>query len=213
MDAAQALPPRCSYERRTSMKSPTTPFLLGVACGAFATAASSAPVTYDIDPAHTYPTFEADHMGGLSLWRGKVNSSAGTIVLDKAAGNGTVEVTMDMRTIDFGHQALNEHAQTPDLFDTATYPTATFSGKLVDFRDGAPTAVEGTLTLHGVTKPVRLAINKFLCKPHPMAQREVCGADASAQINREDFGVSFGKDFGFDMGVALRISIEALVAS
>jgi polyisoprenoid-binding protein YceI len=184
------------------------PALLGLAFGAGAVAA---PATYQIDPAHTYPSFEADHMGGVSLWRGKINSSSGTITLDKAAGTGTVNVQMDMRSIDFGNQALNDHAQTPDLFDTAKFPTATFTGKLVKFQNGTPTAVEGTLTLHGVTKPVTLTVNKFVCKQHPMAMKEVCGADASAQINREDFGVAFGKNFGFEMGVTLRISVEALI--
>ena len=197
------------------MRTPTKlgPTLLGIACGALAAGAWAAPASYTIDPAHTYPTFEADHLGGLSFWRGKVNSSSGTITLDKAASTGTVEVTMDMKTIDFGHQGLNDHAQTPDLFDTAKYPTATFSGKLVKFQNGAPTAVEGSLTLHGVTKPVTLTINKFLCKEHPMQKKEVCGADASAQINREDFGIAFGKQMGFGMGVTLRISVEALLAS
>ncbi|HVY63347.1 MAG TPA: YceI family protein [Gammaproteobacteria bacterium] len=185
--------------------------LFGIACSALAGAALAAPATYNIDPAHTYPTFEADHMG-ISFWRGKINSSSGKVTLDKAAGTGTVDVTMDMKSIDFGHQGLNDHAQTPDLFDTAKFPTATFTGKLVKFRDGAPTAVEGTLTLHGVTKPVTLTIDKFVCKEHPMMKREVCGADATAQINREDFGISFGKQMGFNMGVTLRISVEALAA-
>jgi polyisoprenoid-binding protein YceI len=186
------------------------PTLLGIACSALTGAALAAPATYTIDPAHTYPTFEADHMG-VSLWRGKINSSSGKITLDRQAATGTVEVTMDMKSIDFGHQGLNDHAQTPDLFDTAKFPTATYTGKLVDFRNGAPTAVDGTLTLHGVTKPVKLQIDKFICKEHPMMKKEVCGADASTQINREDFGVAFGKQMGFGMGVTLRISVEALV--
>ena len=188
------------------------PTLFGIACGALAASAFAAPVKYDIDPAHTYPTFEADHGGGYSYWRGKINSSAGSITLDKEAGTGTVEVTMDMKTIDFGHQGLNDHANTPDIFDTTKYPTAVFSGKLVNFRNGAPTAVEGTLTMHGVTKPVTLTINLFKCGPHRTG-KEVCGADASTTINREDWGVAFGKNFGFDMKVTLRISVEALSAS
>jgi len=187
------------------------PALLGVALAALAGGAQAAPATYTIDPAHTYPTFEADHMG-VSFWRGKINSSSGKVTLDKAAGTGTVDVTMDMKSIDFGHQGLNDHAQTPDLFDTAKFPTATFTGKLVKFKDGAPTSVEGSLTLHGVTKPVTLTINKFVCKEHPMMKKEVCGADATTQINREDFGVSFGKQMGFGMAVTLRISIEALAS-
>jgi polyisoprenoid-binding protein YceI len=179
---------------------------------AFAAGASAAPVTYEIDPAHTYPSFEADHSGGVSVWRGKFNSSAGKITLDKEAGAGSVEVTIDMKSIDFGHQGLNDHANTPDIFDTAKYPTATYTGKLAGFRNGAPTMVEGNLTMHGVTKPVNLTINSFKCAPH-RSGREVCGADASATINREDWGVSFGKNFGFDMKVVLRISVEALAAT
>jgi polyisoprenoid-binding protein YceI len=195
------------------MRTSFVPALLAVACGALAGAAVAAPVTYNIDPMHTYPTFEADHMGGMSFWRGKINSSSGKIMVDKAAGTGSVEVTMDMKTIDFGIDALNNHAQTADLFDTTKFPTATYTGKLVKFQNGAPTEVEGTLTLHGVSKPVTLKINTFMCKEHPMQKKEFCGADASASINRDDFGVDFGKQMGFKMAVTLRISVEALVVT
>lgn len=191
------------------MRTSFIPALVSVACGALAAAAAAAPATYEVDPQHTYPSFEADHMGGMSVWRGKINSSAGKIVLDKQAGSGTVDVTMDMKTIDFGINELNAHAQTPDLFDTAKYPTATYTGKLAKFQNGAPTEVDGTLTLHGVSKPVTLKINSFQCKDHPMKKKEFCGADASATINRDDFGVDFGKQMGFKMGVTLRIQIEA----
>lgn len=170
------------------------------------------PVTYNIDPDHTYPSFEADHMGGLSKWRGKINTTRGKITMDAKAGTGTVEVTMDMSSIDFGHQKMNEHARSPDILDVAKYPTATFTGNLAAFKDGAPTEVRGNLTLHGVTKPVTLKINSFLCKPNPMSKKETCGADAIAHINREDFGVSYGKAFGFHMDVAIPISIEAVRA-
>jgi polyisoprenoid-binding protein YceI len=197
------------------MKMPTklAPALLSVALGALAGAAVAAPKTYNIDPSHTFPSFEADHMGGMSLWRGKLNTSSGKITLDKEAGTGSVEITMDMKSIDFGHQGLNDHAQTPDLFDTAKFPTATYAGKLVKFQNGAPTEVEGTLTLHGVTKPVTLKVNSFQCKEHPMQKKEFCGADASATINRADFGVNFGENFGFKMDVMLRISVEAVATT
>ena len=195
------------------MRTSFVPALLTVACGALAGAAAAAPATYEIDPQHTYPSFEADHMGGMSVWRGKINSSAGKIVLDKQAGTGTVDVTMDMKTIDFGINELNAHAQTADIFDVAKYPTATYTGKLAKFQNGAPTEVDGTLTLHGVSKPVTLKINSFMCKDHPMKKKEFCGADASATINRDDFGVDFGKQMGFKMGVTLRIQIEATAIS
>jgi len=174
--------------------------------------AFAAPVTYNIDSGHTYPSFEADHMGGLSVLRGKFNSSSGTINLDKEAQTGTVEIKIDTTSLDFGHDKLNAHAKNADMFDVEKYPTATYTGKFVDFKNGVPTAVDGTLELHGVKKPVKLTINKFLCKQHPMAKKEVCGADASATINRGDFGIDYGKQMGFDMNVKLLISVEALKA-
>lgn len=172
----------------------------------------AAPVKYNIDPNHTYPSFTADHMGGLSNWRGKINSSSGTITLDTAAQTGTVDVTMQMKEIDFGHEKMNAHAKSPEIFDVEKFPTATYTGKLVNFKNGAPTEVDGSLTLHGVTKPVKLKINSFLCKPHPMLKKEACGADATAKINREEFGVSYGKAYGFKQDVELQIQIEALKA-
>ncbi|HKT71638.1 MAG TPA: YceI family protein [Steroidobacteraceae bacterium] len=172
--------------------------------------AIAAPVTYEIDPNHTFPSFEADHMGGLSVWRGKFDKSAGTVVLDKEKSAGTVEVTVDMSSIDFGHEKLNEHTKGAEMFDVAKYPTALYKGKLTKFKNGAPTEVEGELTMHGVTKPVTLTIDQFMCKPHPMLKREVCGADAHGSLNRADFGVRFGDQYGFKMNVNLAIQIEAI---
>jgi polyisoprenoid-binding protein YceI len=170
----------------------------------------AAPVTYDVDPSHTYPSFEADHMGGLSVWRGKLDKSSGTIVLDKDKSTGTVDITIDTSSIDFGQEKLNEHAKGPDLFDVAKFPTATFKGTLAKFVNGAPTEVDGQFTLHGVTKPLTLTIDQFLCKPNPMTKKEVCGADAKATFNRKDYGMSFGEGYGFNMGVKLAIQVEAV---
>jgi polyisoprenoid-binding protein YceI len=171
--------------------------------------ALAAPVTYNVDPNHTYPSFEADHMGGLSIWRGKFDKSSGTIVFDKEKSAGTVDITIDATSIDFGQPKLNEHAKSPEMFDVAKFPTATFKGSLAKFKDGAPTEVEGQFTLHGVTKPLTLTINQFKCLISPMTKKEVCGADASATFNRSDFGVSFGDKYGFKQEVKLQIQVEA----
>jgi len=175
-------------------------------------AALAAPVTYQVDPAHTYPSFAADHFGGLSVWRGKFDSSSGTIVLDREAGTGTVDITVDTASIDFGHAKLNEHTRSAEMFDVQKYPTAVYKGTLTAFKNGAPTEVHGELTLHGVTKPVNLTINSFLCKPTPPANKERCGADASGTINRADFGIDYGEKYGFSMQVKLAIQVEATPA-
>lgn len=181
--------------------------LTGTAAG---TIGMAEPVTYNIDPSHTFPAFEADHWGGLSVWRGKINRSSGTVVLDKEAGTGSVEVEMDMASIDFGHDAMNERTLV-DIIHVDQFPTATYTGTLVDFEDGEPTAVEGTLTLHGVSLPVNLQVNRFQCQPHFRHMREVCGADASATINRADFGIDYDLDNGFFPEVHLLITIEAQI--
>ena len=179
--------------------------LLAAACATGAFAAD----TYQIDPSHTYPSFEADHFGGLSTWRGKFNKTEGTIVVDRAAKAGTFDINIDTSTIDFGHEKMNGHAKSAEMFDVAKFPTANYKGKLV-FKGDVPTSVDGELTLHGVTKPVTLTINKFKCIQHPMLKKEVCGADASATFNRSDFGVSYGTQMGFNPEVKLAIQVEAV---
>jgi polyisoprenoid-binding protein YceI len=174
-------------------------------------AAAAAPVTYDIDPHHTYPSFEADHMG-VSVWRGKLNKSAGKVVLDKAAGTGTLEVTIDLSSIDFGHEQMNAWAKGVEFFDVAKHPQAVYKGRLAGFANGAPSQVAGELTLHGVTRPVALKIHSFKCIPHPMLKRELCGADALGSFNRDEFGLDAGKPWGFKMDVTLRIQVEAVQA-
>jgi polyisoprenoid-binding protein YceI len=174
------------------------------------TAALAAPVKYAIDSNHTYPSFEADHFGGLSVFRGKIKSTSGTVMLDKEAATGTLDVVMDMSTIDFGNDKLNDHSKKKEMFDVEKFPKATYSGKLTGFKNGQPTEVDGNLTLHGVTKPVKLKLNSFKCITDMMSKKERCGADASGMINREDFGVSFGKDMGFKMDVKLLVQVEAL---
>ena len=168
------------------------------------------PVTYEIDPNHTFPAFEADHMGGLSLWRGKINSTSGEIILDKKNKTGSVNVVMEMLSIDFGHDEMNKRAKSDDMFDIEEFPQASYEGKLINFQDGAPTKVEGELTLHGITKNVDLEIKAFKCRLHPFKLREVCGADLRGNIMRDDFGIKYGKMLGFKMGVALRIGVEAI---
>lgn len=174
-----------------------------------AAAASAAPIDYTLDPTHTFPSFEADHMGGVSVWRGKFNKSSGKAQLDRAGGAGTLEVTIQTDSIDFGLDLMNEHAKKADFFDVAKYPTSVYKGSFV-FEGGVPVSVTGNLTLHGVTKPVDLKINSFKCIPHPMLKRELCGADAITTIRRDEFGISAGKDYGFSMDVVLRIQVEAI---
>ena len=184
--------------------------MLGVLLVLFTPFSFGKPVTYVIDPSHTFPAFEADHMGGLSLWRGKINSTSGEIILDKKNKTGSVNVVMEMDSIDFGNDKMTKQAKSDNMFDVEEFPQAKYEGILINFQDGSPTKVEGELTLHGITKKVDLEIKAFKCKLHPFKLREVCGADIRGNIMRDDFGISYAKMMGFKMDVALRIGVEAI---
>ena len=173
-------------------------------------AVSAAPVTYDIDPDHTHPSFEADHFGGLSVWRGLFRKTTGKVVLDRVAGTGSVDVTVDAASVDFGLPALETVVTGPQYFDTARYPTAHYAGSLGGFTDGAPTTLTGELTLHGVTRPLTLRLLSFKCTTHPLLKREWCGADAYGTLDRSQYGMDSGKEWGFRMQVTLRIQVEAI---
>jgi polyisoprenoid-binding protein YceI len=172
-------------------------------------AASAAPNAYAIDPSHTFPSFEADHMG-ISVWRGKLNKSSGKVLYDKATGTGSVEIVTELASIDFGLDVLASWARSKDFFDVKKYPRAVFKGSLQSPVDGVPTQLVGELTLHGVTRPLSLVVHSLKCTPHPMLKRDYCGADASGSFNRDDFGLGAGKEYGFKMNVDLRIQVEAI---
>lgn len=186
-----------------------------------ATAVSAQPVTFTIDPSHTYPSFAADHMG-LSTWRGKFDRSSGTITLDRAAGRGTVHVVVEVSSINFGLEQLDRTVLSAVLpsslcqtqcafFDAAKFPQAVYDGRLADFVGGAPTRVIGKLTLHGVTRPLNLKIEHFKCIADFMLKpRQRCGAEASARLDRAAFGIDAGQSFGLDMTVSLQIQVEAV---
>jgi polyisoprenoid-binding protein YceI len=176
-----------------------------------AVSAAMAADTYTIDARHTFPSFETDHMG-ISVWRGKFTKTSGTVVLDRAAHTGSVDINIDPASIQFGLPALDEHVKGADagMLDVAKFPAAGYKGQLV-FNGDVPTAVDGQLTLHGETHPVRLTINSFKCIQNPMLKREVCGADASGEFKRSDFGVNFGGQ-RFGQNVKLLILVEAVKA-
>jgi polyisoprenoid-binding protein YceI len=173
--------------------------------------AQAAPVTYEIDSRHSFPSFEADHFGGVSVWRGKFGKTTGRITLDREAKSGSIDVSIDTASVTTGLEDMDKHLRSADFFDVEKHPVATFKGTLVEFKGDAPTEARGELTLRGVTHPVTLTLKSFKCIPHPMKKgAELCGADAHGTIDREQFGISYGKNMGFAMWVRLAIQVEAL---
>jgi len=179
-----------------------------VAFAAAAVPALAAPQTYTVDSTHTFPRFSYSHFG-MSTQLSKFNKTTGTIVLDKAAKTGSVDVVIDMKSVDTGFEVFNGHIQGEDFLDTAKYPTATFKSTKVVFDGDKPSTVEGNLTIKGVTKPVVLKVTNYLNQAHPMMKKDAIGADANVTIKRTEFNAGkYAPYVGDD--VTITIAVEAI---
>jgi len=147
--------------------------------------------TYELDPAHTFPYFSISHLG-FSTMRGRFNTTSGTITMDKQKGTGSVEVEIDVNSVDTAFAKRDEHLRGPDFFNATEFPKMTYKSTKVTFNKDDSAVVEGNLTLMGVTKPLTLNVEKITCGVHPFNKKEMCGFDATATIKRSDFGVKYG---------------------
>ena len=171
-----------------------------LAAAALPLSADAAPENYVIDPYHTYPYFEVEHVG-MSWVRGRFEKTTGKFTLDAAAKAGTVELTVQTATISTGDnergergRARDEHLRTPDFFNAVEFPTMTFRGNATKWNGDAPAEIQGQLTLLGVTKPLTLTVLNWKCGPDPRTQgkRYMCGANATGSFKRSEFGMKFG---------------------
>lgn len=186
-----------------AMKLVVTAAVLSVA---FATTAFAAPMTYQTDANHTYARFAYSHLG-FSTQESRFDKVSGTITFDPAAKTGSVNITIDTKSVDTGSDLFNQHIQAADFLDTANFPTATFKSTAVKFDGDKPVSVEGDLTLKGVTKPVTLTITSFKAGEN-MMKKQAIGADATAKIKRSDFNMGkYVPNVSDD--VTLTIALEA----
>ncbi|HVY06196.1 MAG TPA: YceI family protein [Burkholderiales bacterium] len=167
------------------MKTRLATILIGAAVALPAAAADS----YTVDPAHTYPNFEINHLG-FSTMHGRFGATTGKITLDPAAKSGSIDITIDATSINTGHEKRDAHLKTEEFFDVAKFPTLTYKATKLKFNGDKLAGADGELTMHGVTKPVALTITAFNCANHPMTKKPVCGANATATLKRSDFGIS-----------------------
>ena len=190
--------------------------LAGIALGCLATAALAAPVTYNVDPEHTFPSFEADHFGGMSVWRGKFNQNSGTIVLDREAKTGTVDITIDTASVDFGLDNLNTHLKGDEagILRRREIPDCHLQGQARQ--------VQGRRAHRSSGRAHLARRHQAGDTHHPLVQVHAAPDEEEGvlrrgrrgrRINREDFGVGWGKSFGFKMDVKLAIQVEAFIAS
>ena len=162
---------------------------IAITLSSFITIPSIASDTYTIDPAHTLPVFEVSHLG-FSTQRGRFDQTSGKITLDLQKKSGNVSLTIAADSIDMGLAKWNEHLKSDAFFNTATFPNITFTSDHFEFVGEKLVAAQGTLTLLGVTKPIRLDIKGFTCGNNPFVNKDLCAADIEAHLKRSEFGMT-----------------------
>lgn len=189
----------------TSLKQLSAALALATLCAAPALAA---PQSYVVDSTHTFPRFSYSHFG-YSTQLSSFSKTSGKIVFDAAAKTGSVEIDIDLTSVNTGFADFNGHLQGEEFFDTARYPKATFKSSRVVFAGDKPTAIEGQLSIKGVTKPVTLNVTSFQAMPHPMLKKPALGANAFTTIKRSEFNAGQYAPYVGDE-VRIDIAVEAI---
>ena len=179
-----------------------------VLSSALAAPVLAAPETFVVDGNHTFPRFSYSHFG-FSTQLSRFNKTNGKVVLDKVAKTATVDIEIDPTSVDTGMAALNVQIQGQAPLDPAKYPPANFKSPKVVFEGEKPAAIEGQLTLKGVTKPVTLTVTDFKAAPHPMLKKDAIGANAYTVVKRSEFNAGkYAPNVGDE--VRIDIAIEAI---
>jgi len=183
------------------------PHLLALAITALPASAALAAESYSVDPRHTFPSFEVNHLG-FSIQRGRFDRTSGKITLDMAAKKGTADIAIETASISTGLDKLEAHLRGEDFFNVVRYPTITFKSDRFGFEGDKVKSVAGVLTMLGVTRPVTLEAMHFNCGDHPMNKKRMCGGDFVAKLKRSEFGMNYAIPAVADE-VTLRLQVEA----
>ena len=175
---------------------------------AVVTPAFAAPATYGVEPNHTFPRFSYTHLG-FTTQLSRFDKTTGTVVYDKEGRAGSVDITIDTRSVSTGSALFNQHIQGEDFLDTAQHPSVTFKSTKVNFDGDKPVSIEGDLTMKGITKRVTLTVTRFVAAPHPIQKKDTIGADAYTIVKRTDFNMGKYAPAVSDE-VRIDIAIEAM---
>jgi polyisoprenoid-binding protein YceI len=163
-------------------------------------AAAAQVENYVIDPYHTVPYFDIDHLGFATM-RGRFDRATGKFSIDRAAKTASVELEIPTATVNSGDtdkgqrpRTRDEHLKNADFFNVQEFPTMTFKSTKVVFKGDEPASIEGNLTMLGVTKPITLTLERWKCGSDIRTQgkRYQCGGNATGSFKRSDFGMKFG---------------------
>ena len=176
--------------------------------GVWAGHAYAQGIVYEVEPDHSFVTFEVVH-NGTSTTRGRFDTVAGTVVLDPVGKTGRADIRIDPASINTGSKPFDAHLRNKDFFDVAAFPSVSFQSSAFTFEADKVVGVSGKLTLLGVAQDVVLKANRFNCYQNPRSKRDTCGGDFEATIARSQWGMGFGLP-GIPDSVRVVVQIEAI---
>ena len=167
-------------------------------------------MTWQIDGSHSHVNFTARHMM-ISKVRGAFENFSGTVNFDEAnPTNTTVNIEVDLNSINTRDEQRDGHLKSPDFFDVATYPTMKFVSTRVEQIDDNNGRLYGQLTIKDVTKEVALDVEFAGIAKSPWGT-ESAGFSASGSLNRKDWGLTWNQTLetgGILVGDKINIEIE-----
>ena len=171
--------------------------------------ASAAEAVYRLDPVHTRVLFAVEH-AGFSKALGTVSGSTGQLRFDPDDwSTASLEVSVPLQRLDLGDEKWNQAVRASNLLDTERFPTATFVSTRIEPIDPRHASVHGNLTLHGISKEVKLDVTLNALKRHPLPPfRRTVGFSATTTLSRAEFGIDAWKSLIGDR-VELRLEVEA----
>lgn len=177
------------------------------------TATAVSTGTWTIDPSHTEIGFSVRHL--VSKVRGKFETFEGTIVTNDDLATSTVNVTVDLNSINTGTADRDNHLRSADFFEVESHPTMTFVSTGIVQKSDTDFVVAGDLTIKGVTKPIELEAEFLGEGGDPWGGTRV-GVEATAAISRKEFGIDFnipleGDKLMIGDKISIHITAEAVL--
>lgn len=177
--------------------------------GSLSLAPALAADVYEPDPDHTFAWFEFNHLG-YSLQRDRFDKVNAVVTLDLENRSGSVDVSIDVHSVSTGSLLFDQVLLSDMFFDADKFPVITFKSNRLSFgKFDDITAVEGNLTIKGITRPVSLTVTHFKCMMHPMLRQPACGLNASGKVRRSDFNLGRFVPLISD-DITLHVTMEAL---
>lgn len=168
--------------------------------------AAAATSTWQIDPAHSSAQFAVKHLA-ISTVRGAFTSVKGAVQLDdKDISKSSVEVTIDVNSVDTRVAARDKDLRSDHFFDAEHFPTMTFKSTKVEQVAPGKLKVTGDLTIRGVTKQVVLDVDGPTAPIKDPWGNQRVGINATSKITRQDFGITYGPAI---IGDEVSITIDA----